>query len=148
MGGDPRGRRPGYDPATLGRDLFHGVLTAQGHHLDGARQLGPRGSENLAAGLALEWSRFGIRTICIATGTIATEGMANNYPQDERTRWEAAVPLGRFGTPEEVAAVIAFLASPAGGYVTGTTIVVDGGADAWGNGYPAPQRVTTKGTVN
>jgi len=104
--------------------------------------------ENLTAGLALEWSRFGIRTICIATGTIATEGMANNYPQDERARWEAAVPLGRFGTPEEVAGVIAFLASPAGGYVTGTTLVVDGGADAWGNGYPAPQRVTTKGTVN
>ncbi len=58
------------------------------------------------------------------------------------------MPLGRFGTPEEVAGVIAFLASPAGGYVTGTTIVVDGGADAWGNGYPAPQLVTTKGTVN
>jgi citronellol/citronellal dehydrogenase len=104
--------------------------------------------ENLTAGLALEWSRFGIRTICIAPGTIATEGMANNYPQDERARWEAAVPLGRFGTEEEVAGVITFLASPAGGYVTGTTIVVDGGADAWGNGYPAPQRVTTKGTVN
>jgi len=44
--------------------------------------------------------------------------------------------------------VIAFLASPAGGYVTGTTIVVDGGADAWGNGYPAPKQVTTKGAVN
>ena len=40
------------------------------------------------------------------------------------------------------------LASAAGGYVTGTTIVVDGGADAWGNGYPAPPLVTTKGTVN
>ena len=51
------------------------------------------------------------------------------------------MPLGRFGTPDEVAGLIAFLASPAGGYVTGTTIVVDGGADAWGNGYP----VTTTG---
>jgi citronellol/citronellal dehydrogenase len=48
------------------------------------------------------------------------------------------VPLGRLGEPEEVAGLIAFLASPAGGYVTGTTIVVDGGADAWGAGYPAP----------
>ena len=38
--------------------------------------------------------------------------------------------------------MISFLASPAGAYVNGTTIVVDGGADAWGNGHPAPQLVT------
>ena len=40
------------------------------------------------------------------------------------------------------------VASAAGGYVTGTTIVVDGGAEAWGNGHPAPPVVTTKGNVN
>ena len=104
--------------------------------------------ENLAAGLALEWSRFGIRTICIAPGTIATDGMLERYPEEERARWEAAVPLRRFGTPDEVSGVITFLASAAGGFVTGTTIVVDGGADAWGNGYPGPPLITTKGTVN
>ena len=95
--------------------------------------------ENLAAGLSLEWSRFGIRTICVAPGTIATEGMKQNYSEGDRTQWQAAVPLRRFGTPEEVSEVIAFLASPAGSYVTGTTIVIDGGADAWGTGHPAPQ---------
>jgi citronellol/citronellal dehydrogenase len=89
--------------------------------------------ENLAAGLALEWSRFGIRTICIAAGTISTEAMRRSYPEEDRARWQAAVPLRRFGTPEEVSALIAFLASPA--------------ADAWGNEYPAPPLVTTKGTV-
>jgi citronellol/citronellal dehydrogenase len=104
--------------------------------------------ENLAAGLALEWSRFGIRTICIAAGTISTEAMLRSYPEGDRARWQAAVPLRRFGTPEEVSGLIAFLASPAGAYVTGTTIVVDGGADAWGNGCPPPPLVTTKGTVN
>lgn len=98
--------------------------------------------ENLAAGLSLEWSRFGIRTLCIAPGTIATEGMENNYSADDRARWEAAVPLRRFGTGEEVSDVIAFLASSAGSYVTGTTIVIDGGADAWGSGQPAPQLET------
>jgi citronellol/citronellal dehydrogenase len=48
------------------------------------------------------------------------------------------VPMGRPGTPEEVASTIAFLASDGGGYVTGTTVVVDGGADAWGIGAPPP----------
>ena len=95
--------------------------------------------ENLASGLALEWSRFGIRTICVAPGTIATEGMERNYPQSDRDQWAAAIPLGRFGTAEDVSGLITFLASPAARYITGTTITVDGGTDAWGNGVPAPQ---------
>jgi citronellol/citronellal dehydrogenase len=49
------------------------------------------------------------------------------------------VPLGRLGRPEEVAALIAFLASDGGAYVTGTTIVVDGGADAWGLAEAPPR---------
>jgi citronellol/citronellal dehydrogenase len=50
------------------------------------------------------------------------------------------VPLGRLGTPEDVADVIAFLASEGGAYVTGTTVVVDGGTDVWGHGEPPPPR--------
>lgn len=94
--------------------------------------------ENLASGLSLEWSRYGIRTICIAPGTIATEGMEHNYSAEDRAQWEAAVPLGRLGTADDVSGVIAFLASPAARYITGTTILIDGGADAWGTGYPVP----------
>ena len=51
---------------------------------------------------------------------------------------ERSVPLGRLGKPEEVGTLIAFLATPGGAYITGTTIVVDGGADAWGVGTPPP----------
>ena len=94
--------------------------------------------ENLAASLALEWSRYGIRSVCVAPGTIATEGLEANYTDEERRSWEAAIPLGRFGRPEEVSGLIAFLATDAGAYVTGTTLVVDGGADAWGAGHPPP----------
>ncbi|MFD6057733.1 SDR family NAD(P)-dependent oxidoreductase [Rhodococcus wratislaviensis] len=95
--------------------------------------------ENLASGLSLEWSRYGIRSICIAPGTIATEGMEGNYSEEARAQWTSAVPLGRLGTAEDVSGVVTFLASPAGSYVTGTTLVVDGGADAWGTGHPAPK---------
>jgi citronellol/citronellal dehydrogenase len=92
---------------------------------------------NLASGLALEWSRHGIRSVCVAPGTILTEGLAD-YGADAVEGWRRTVPLGRLGRPEEVGALIAFLASDGGAYVTGTTIVVDGGVDAWGLGEPPP----------
>jgi citronellol/citronellal dehydrogenase len=92
---------------------------------------------NLASSLALEWSRYAIRTVCLAVGSVETEGMAQ-YDDEQRERWRRSVPLGRFGTPAEVAGLIAFLASPAGAYITGTMIAVDGGADAWGLAEPPP----------
>jgi citronellol/citronellal dehydrogenase len=94
--------------------------------------------ENLAASLSNEWSRYRIRTVCVALGTIFTEGLGG-YGDERIAAWERTVPLGRLGTPEEAAAVIAFLASPAASYVTGTTVVVDGGTDAWGLGEPPPR---------
>ena len=99
---------------------------------------------NLASGLALEWSRYGIRSVCVAPGTILTEGL-EGYGADAVEGWRRTVPLGRLGRPEEVGALIAFLASDGGAYVTGTTIVVDGGADAWGLGEPPPPVVEAAG---
>lgn len=84
--------------------------------------------ENLTGSLALEWSENGIRTVCVALGNIATEGL-DGYGAERVVEWEREVPLGRLGTPEEAAALIAFLVSPGGAYVTGTTVVMDGGLD-------------------
>jgi NAD(P)-dependent dehydrogenase (short-subunit alcohol dehydrogenase family) len=96
--------------------------------------------ENLAASLSNEWSVHGIRAVCVSPGTILTEGL-EQYGSEQIEEWERGVPLGRLGRPEEVASVIAFLVSPAAGYVTGTTVVVDGGADAWGLAEPPPRPV-------
>ncbi len=93
---------------------------------------------NLASGLALEWSRHRIRTVCLALGSILTEGLGQ-YGEEAVERWRRSVPLGRLGTPAEVASVIAFLATSGGAYITGTTIAIDGGADAWGLAEEPPQ---------
>jgi NAD(P)-dependent dehydrogenase (short-subunit alcohol dehydrogenase family) len=95
--------------------------------------------ENMAAALSNEWSRYGIRAICVACGLIQTEGMLQYGGQDVIDEYAGTVPMRRAGSAEEVAGVIAFLASPGGAYVTGTTVVVDGGADAWGMGTAPPE---------
>jgi citronellol/citronellal dehydrogenase len=96
--------------------------------------------ENLAGGLAIEWSRYGIRSVCVACGAIDTEGF-RGYGEPWIEEATKTVPLGRLGAVEEVASTIAFLASAGGAYITGTTIVVDGGVDAWGLGMPPPPPV-------
>jgi len=95
--------------------------------------------ETFAAGIAQEWSKYGIRAVCIAAGLIQTEGALRYGGQEVVDELATHVPLRRPGLPEEVASTIAFLASAGGGYVTGTTVVVDGGTDAWGVGMPAPE---------
>ena len=94
--------------------------------------------ENLAGGLAIEWSRHRIRAVCVATGAIDTQAF-RDYGEDFVNEATRTTPLGRIATPEEVASVIAFLSTSGGAFITGTTIVVDGGNDAWGLGFPPPQ---------
>ncbi|MEX0753712.1 MAG: SDR family oxidoreductase [Actinomycetota bacterium] len=94
--------------------------------------------ETLASGLSLEWSRFGVRAICIACGLIASEGLEGYGGSEVVKEWASQVPLGRAGSVDEVAAAIAFLSTDAAGYITGTTVMIDGGADAWGLGFSPP----------
>jgi len=84
--------------------------------------------ENLAGSLAVEWGKHGIRTVHVALGNIATEAL-DGYGADRVAEWAKEVPLGRLGEPEEAAALIAFLVSAGGAYVSGTTVVMDGGLD-------------------
>ena len=80
----------------------------------------------LARALADAYGRDGVRVNAAALGNIDTEAMAG-LPEDVRKALEREPALKRFGRPEEVARVIAFLASDDASYITGSTIVVDGG---------------------
>jgi NAD(P)-dependent dehydrogenase (short-subunit alcohol dehydrogenase family) len=81
----------------------------------------------LTRDLAQQWTgRKGIRVNAIAPGFFESE-MTDHYPPDYLTRMAPRLLAGRTGDPAELAAALVFLASPAGGYVTGQTLVVDGG---------------------
>ncbi|MCI2416458.1 SDR family oxidoreductase [Saccharopolyspora sp. K220] len=90
--------------------------------------------EGFTRALAGEWARDGVRVNAVAPGTIRTPLVERNFQRGllDPDMVLARTPMGRFGTAEEVAKVIAFLAGPDASYVTGQTIYVDGGWTAWG----------------
>jgi NAD(P)-dependent dehydrogenase (short-subunit alcohol dehydrogenase family) len=79
--------------------------------------------------LAAEWARYGLRVNAIAPGPFHSEGARQNlWPDAETERaMRERIPLGRFGTADEVAALCLHLLSPACEYVTGECVVIDGG---------------------
>ena len=81
--------------------------------------------------MAIEWAARGVRVNAVAPGVIDTPMLRMmDDPEAGRAYLDARVPLRRLGRPEEVAEVIAFLASDAAAYMTGTTVFVDGGVTA------------------
>lgn len=93
----------------------YAVAKAALHHLvaAAAHELGPRG----------------VRVVGVAPGLVDREGLAQAWPEGVG-RWNAVAALGRPVAPEEVAAAVAFLASPAASGITGTTLTVDAGWSA------------------
>ena len=77
--------------------------------------------------LAREWGRHGIRVNAVAPGLIESEVVAQ-MPPEKREELLRGVVLGRLGKPEEVARLVVFLLGDGSDYITGQTIVVDGGA--------------------
>jgi NAD(P)-dependent dehydrogenase (short-subunit alcohol dehydrogenase family) len=108
-------------------------ITATLHYKGSPGMIAPTaakaGVEALTKTLALEWAKFNILVNAIAPGPIATEGADRNLWSNATFRdlIQRGVPLGRFGLPEDIANMAIYLASPAGDYITGATMVVDGG---------------------
>jgi NAD(P)-dependent dehydrogenase (short-subunit alcohol dehydrogenase family) len=80
----------------------------------------------LTKAFALEMASFGVRVNAIAPGYIDTP-LTRQHPEETRRRIESGTPLGRFGRPEELIGPAVFLASEASSFVTGCSLIVDGG---------------------
>lgn len=84
------------------------------------------GVAGMTRALAREIGSRGVTVNCVAPGFIDTD-MTKALPEEQQTALKTQIPLGRLGSPEDIAHAVAFLASPFAGYITGTTLHVNGG---------------------
>jgi 3-oxoacyl-[acyl-carrier protein] reductase len=84
------------------------------------------GVAGMTRSLAREIGSRNITVNCVAPGFIDTD-MTKGLPEEQQSALKTQIPLGRLGSPEDIAHAVAFLASPQAGYITGTTLHVNGG---------------------
>ncbi len=127
--GGMAGRGRGVIVNMASMDAYHPTWTGLAHY-DASKG----GVVAFTRALALELAPHSVRAVGVAPGNIDTEGaraMAPNLPPDEIARMtatgDARLPLGRPGTADDIARVVCFLASDLAAYITGTTVLVDGG---------------------
>ncbi|MCT1352003.1 MULTISPECIES: SDR family NAD(P)-dependent oxidoreductase [Gordonia] len=120
-------------------ELAHMVGAGHGKIVNMASNAGAKNAPGMAAytaakhgvvGLtknaALQYARRNIQVNAVGPGTILTEGIIA-FGADQQEKWADLIPVGRMGKPEEVAAAVAYLLSDEAGFVTGHTLLIDGG---------------------
>jgi NAD(P)-dependent dehydrogenase (short-subunit alcohol dehydrogenase family) len=101
-------------------------LTVTGGELRGVYAAAKAAVSRFTRAAAVEWGRAGVRVVCIAPGRTITP-LNETVRRSEGDRGLARIPLRRYGQPEEAAKLALFLASPAASYITGETVIADGG---------------------
>jgi 3-oxoacyl-[acyl-carrier protein] reductase len=118
---------PGMMKARWGRAIY---VSSIGAYMGSPGQSNYAASKagliGLARSVAREYASRGITSNVVTPGPIATD-MLNVLPEDKRDAIAAQVPVGRIGSPDEVAAAVRFLASESAAYITGAVVPVDGG---------------------
>jgi citronellol/citronellal dehydrogenase len=94
--------------------------------------------ENMMRTLSIEWARFNVKLCAVAAGQFDTEVLRTKYPRQVSENVARTVPLQRLGAPEEMAWMIAYLASPAGDFLSGCVVTIDGARDNWFGAWPPP----------
>lgn len=117
-------------PAHYGKIVSITMTPHRGMPLMAHSSAARAGVESLTRNWAAEWGRFGIRAVALAPGIVHTDAWQRYGLSPEQVG--AGLPAGRLQTADEVAAMVAFLFSPAGDYITGTTVTCDGGFDIAG----------------
>jgi NAD(P)-dependent dehydrogenase (short-subunit alcohol dehydrogenase family) len=108
--------------------IVSSIAALRGSLMLGAYGISKAADLGLTRNLALEWGARNIRVNCVAPGLIKTDFARALWENPDALAYRnERTPLRRIGTPEEVGGVIAFLASPAAGFITGEVLVVDGG---------------------
>lgn len=96
------------------------------------------GVENLTRTLAVEWATHGIRVNAVAPGTIRSSG-TTQYGDELLENARKAIPMKRWGTVDEVARLVVFLASDMNDFITGAIVPIDGAGSLWGDIWPIPE---------
>ena len=119
-------KRPG---AILNLASTHGLVGLAGRSTYG---IAKGGIIQMTRMLAIEWADYGIRVNALAPGTVGTPSRLEHYRlhPDEGQRLLTRIPVGRFATADEVGAAAVYLTSPDAAYITGQTLVLDGGLTA------------------
>jgi len=121
---------PGMRNARFGRIINVSSLVTRGLPFRTSYAAAKSALESLTRTMAVELAASGITANCVAPGPTETELFRENNPKgsEGEKRYLAKVPMGRFASPDEIAAAIVFLASDNAGFITGQTLLVDGGS--------------------